>query len=94
MNNNNNCIIIIITIIIIIIIITIIIIIIITIIIVINYIELFLPIFTNHSVQLQLDSGFVVICRTEPDGGRKWLMAYAPIGAKGIYIYICGHPIL
>ena len=22
---------------------------------------------------------------TEPDGGRKWLMAYAPIGAKGIY---------
>ena len=26
--------------------------------------------------------------QTEPDGGRKWLMAYAPIGAKGIYIYI------
>ena len=25
--------------------------------------------------------------RTEPDGGRKWLMAYAPTGAKGIYIY-------
>ena len=25
---------------------------------------------------------------TEPDGGRKWLMAYAPFGAKGIYIYI------
>ena len=25
---------------------------------------------------------------TEPDGGRKWLMAFAPIGAKGIYIYI------
>ena len=21
--------------------------------------------------------------RTEPDGGRKWLMAYAPTGAKG-----------
>ena len=21
---------------------------------------------------------------TEPDGGRKWLMAYAPTGAKGI----------
>ena len=27
--------------------------------------------------------------RTEPDGGRKWLMAYAPTGAKGIYIYVC-----
>ena len=26
--------------------------------------------------------------RTEPDGGRNWLMAYAPTGAKGIYIYI------
>ena len=21
--------------------------------------------------------------QTEPDGGRKWLMAYAPTGAKG-----------
>ena len=29
----------------------------------------------------------LVTVRTEPDGGRKWLMAYAPIGAKGIYIY-------
>ena len=23
------------------------------------------------------------ILGTEPDGGRKWLMAYAPTGAKG-----------
>ena len=33
----------------------------------------------------------LVISRIKPqlilNGGRKWLMAYAPIGAKGIYIY-------
>ena len=33
-------------------------------------------------------SGQLRYLLSEPDGGRKWLMAYAPIGAKGIYIYI------
>ena len=30
----------------------------------------------------------------EPDGGRKWLMAYAPTGAKGESIWMCKYDII